>query len=48
MAMTYDPDNKRAGQGRKSMVSEEAEHYVAKCVEEKATAHGMQHTSVLY
>ena len=39
---------RRTGQGRKSMVSEEAERYVAICVEEKATAHGRQHTSVLY
>ena len=28
--------------------SEDAERFVAKCVEEKATAHGRRHTSVLY
>ena len=39
---------RRTGQGRKSIVSEEAQRYVAKCVEEKATAHGRRHTSVLY
>ena len=39
---------RRLGQGRKRMVDEEGERYVAKCVEEKATAHGRRHTSVLY
>ena len=39
---------RRLGQGRKNMISEEAERYIAKCVEDKATAHGRRHTSVLY
>ena len=37
---------RRSGQGRKRVISEDAERFVAKCVEEKVTAHGRRHTSV--
>ena len=36
------------GSGRKRMIDEEDEQYIAKCIEEKATAHGRRHDSTLY
>ena len=39
---------RRTVQGRRSMISEDAQRYVAKCVAEKATTHGRRHNSVLY
>ena len=39
---------RRIGSGRKRVITEEGERYVAKCIAEKATAHGRRHDAKLY
>ena len=39
---------RQKGSGRKQLLDEEDEKYVAKSIEEKATAHGRRHDSTLY